>query len=132
MARNPARQRPGLPFIAPLVMAASLIPHMAAQETTLHVDVKLVSFFVSVTDQSGAVVGGLGRGDFSLNEDGRPQQIAIFERQSELPLNLTLAIDTSDSVFKDLTMEQRAAKRFVHAILRPQDKVSLLDFASTV
>ena len=45
-------------------------------ETTFHVDVKLVNIFVNVTDQNGAIVGGLTRDDFAVFEDGRPQQIA--------------------------------------------------------
>jgi Ca-activated chloride channel family protein len=49
-----------------------------------------------------------------------------------LPLNLTLAIDTSGSVKKDLAEEADAAHRFVHAILRPQDQMSLLQFATEV
>jgi Ca-activated chloride channel family protein len=105
---------------------------LAAQEITLHMNVKLVSVFVNVTDQNGAIVGGLTREDFALAEDGRPQQIAVFERQSELPLNLTLAIDTSGSVRKDMADEADAARRFVHAILRPQDQMSLLQFATEV
>jgi Ca-activated chloride channel family protein len=96
------------------------------------VDVKLVSVFVNVTDRNGAVVGGLTREDFAVAEDGRPQKIAVFERQSELPLNLTLAIDTSGSVRKDMADEADAARRFVHAILRPQDQMSLLQFATEV
>ncbi len=104
----------------------------AAQELTLHVDVKLVNVFVNVTDRNGAIVGGLTREDFALAEDGRPQQIAVFERQSELPLNLTLAIDTSGSVRKDMAEEADAARRFAHAILRPQDQMSLLQFATEV
>jgi Ca-activated chloride channel family protein len=105
---------------------------LAAQETTLHVEVKLVNIFVNVTDQNGAIVGGLTRDDFAVFEDGRPQQIAIFERQSEAPLNLTLAIDTSGSVQKDMSEEAAAARRFAHAILRPQDQMSVLQFATTV
>jgi Ca-activated chloride channel homolog len=103
-----------------------------AQETTLRVDVKLVNIFVNVTDRNGAIVGGLTRDDFKVNEDGRPQQISVFERQSELPLNLTLAIDTSGSVRKDMAEEAEAARHFVHAILRPQDQMSLLQFATEV
>ena len=95
-------------------------------------DVKLVSIFVNVTDRNGAIVGGLAREDFAVTEDGRPQQIAVFERQSELPLNLTLAIDTSGSVRKDMAEEADAARRFAHAILRPQDQMSLLQFATDV
>jgi Ca-activated chloride channel family protein len=105
---------------------------LAAQEITLHMNVKLVSVFVNVTDRNGAIVGGLAREDFALTEDERPQQIAVFERQSELPLNLTLAIDTSSSVRKDMAEEADAARRFVHAILRPQDQMSLLQFATDV
>ena len=115
------------------LMLLALAPWtLAAQEMTLHMDVKLVNVFVNVTDRNGAIVGGLAREDFALAEDGRPQQIAVFERQSELPLNLTLAIDTSGSVHKDMAEEAGAAKRFAHALLRPQDQMSLLQFATSV
>jgi Ca-activated chloride channel homolog len=115
-----------------LAMLALAPPPLSAQETTFRVDVRLVSVFVNVTDRNGAIVGGLTRDDFAVTEDGRPQQISVFERQSELPLNLTLAIDTSGSVRKDLSEEADAAHRFVHAILRPQDQMSLLQFATEV
>ena len=98
----------------------------------LHVNVKLVNVFTNVTDATGAIVGGLTKDDFALAEDGRPQKIAVFERQSELPLSLVLAIDTSGSVHKDLPLEQDAAKRFVHALLRGQDQISLLEFSTDV
>ena len=101
-----------------------------AQESgiTLHVDVKLVNVFVNVTDANGALVGGLTRDDFAIAEDGRHQDIAVFERQSELPLNLTLAIDTSASTYKDRDLEQGAAKRFVQVLMRAQDQMSVLEF----
>jgi len=99
---------------------------------TFRMDVKLVNLFVNVTDKTGSIVGGLGRDDFQVLEDGRPQKIAVFERQSELPLNLTLAIDTSGSTAKDLYLEQGAAKHFIHALLREQDRMSLIEFATDV
>ena len=105
---------------------------LAAQELTLRVDVKLINVFVNVIDQNGAIVAGLTRDDFALAEDGRPQQISAFERQSELPLNLTLAIDTSGSVRKDMVEEADAARRFAHALLRSKDQMSLLQFATDV
>jgi len=115
-----------------LVMVAGIGGVLPAQETTLHVDVRLVSLFVNVTDKNGSIVSGLSREDFSVAEDGRPQEISVFERQSELPLNITLAIDTSGSVKKDMAEEAGAAHRFAHAILRPQDQMSLLQFATDV
>ena len=118
--------------VAWAILAAGCVSMVAAQEATLHVDVKLVSVFVNVTDRSGAMVGGLTERDFALTEDGKAQEIAVFERQSELPLNLTLAIDTSGSVQKDLVEEADAARRFAHALLRAQDQMSLLQFATEV
>jgi Ca-activated chloride channel homolog len=109
-------------------MAAVLL----AQETTLRLNVKLVSVFVNVTDRNGAIVGGLTKNDFAVFEDGRPQKIAVFEKQSEMPLNLTIAIDTSGSVKKDLRAEAEAARRFAAAILRPQDRMSVMQFATEV
>ena len=99
---------------------------------TLKIDVGLVNVFVTVTDRNGALVGGLNKDDFALSEDGRPQAISVFERQSQVPLALTLAIDTSGSVRKDLGAEAAAAKHFVRAVLRPQDRMSLLQFATDV
>ena len=103
-----------------------------AQTTTLRLNVKLVSIFVNVTDRTGAIVGGLTKDDFAVAEDGRPQKIAVFERVSELPLNLTIAIDTSGSVKKDLNAEAEAAHKFAGEILRPQDRMSVMQFATTV
>jgi Ca-activated chloride channel family protein len=121
----------GAPAVLFCLLAAAGIG-AAAQDTVLHVEVKLVSVFVNVTDKNGEIVGGLSKNDFNVTEDGRPQEIAVFERQSELPLNLTLAIDTSGSVKKDMTEEADAARRFVHAILRSQDQMSLMQFATDV
>jgi Ca-activated chloride channel family protein len=112
-----------------LALASLALP---AQDLTLRMDVKLVNVFVNVIDRNGAIVSGLTREDFVLAEDDRPQQISVFERLSDLPLNLTLAIDTSGSVHKDMAEEADAAKHFAHALLRPQDQMSLMQFATDV
>jgi len=49
-----------------------------------------------------------------------------------LPLNLVLGIDTSGSVRKDLPLMQDASRKFVHALLRGQDQISLLEFSTFV
>ncbi|WP_158748064.1 VWA domain-containing protein [Acidobacterium sp. S8] len=98
----------------------------------IRVDVRLVNVFVNVTDTNGSPVGGLTKDDFTLAEDGHPQKISVFERQSEMPLSIVLAIDTSGSVNKDLPVEKRAAHNFVHSLLRPVDRLDLIDFSSEV
>jgi Ca-activated chloride channel homolog len=127
------RFRTGMRGLLPLaLMATAVLRAQGQDDTTFRMDVKLVNVFVNVTDATGAIVGGLTREDFAIAEDGRPQEIAVFERQSELPLNLTLAIDTSASTFKDRGIEQEASKRFVHALMRPQDQMRVLEFATFV
>jgi Ca-activated chloride channel family protein len=112
--------------------AADAAPLNDPSIPVMRMNVKLVNVFTNVTDATGAVVGGLNKDDFAVTEDGRPQKISVFEHQSELPLNLVLAIDTSGSVHKDLPLEQDAARKFVHALLRPQDQISLMEFSTLV
>jgi len=101
-------------------------------DTTVKVDVKLVNVFVTVTDDHGAPLAHLDKDNFSLFEDDRPQKIAIFDRESALPLSIVMAIDTSLSTKKDLPLELSSARKFAHAILRPVDALSLYQFSETV
>jgi Ca-activated chloride channel homolog len=99
---------------------------------TLKVDVKLVNVYVTVTDAQGSPVGGLKKENFSLQEDGLNQSIAVFDRESALPLSIALAVDTSLSTRHDLPLEQASAKRFVHDIVRPVDALSVFGFSESV
>lgn len=100
--------------------------------TRFKVNVKLVNVFTTVTDESGAPVSGLTKDDFHVFEDGVEQPIAVFDRESELPLSVILAVDASLSTRKDLPLELESARRFVHAILRPVDAVSIYEFSQFV
>ncbi len=100
--------------------------------TTLRVDVKLVNVFVTVTDAHGAPIGGLSKENFVLKEDDQEQRIAVFDKESALPLSIALTIDTSLSTRHDLPLEQASAKRFAHAILRPVDALSVYGFSQSL
>src|SRR5216684_3221656 len=99
---------------------------------TLTVNVKLVNIFASVLDQHGAPVAGLSKDAFQLFEDGHQENIAVFERESELPLNIVLAVDTSLSTRKDIHLELQSARQFAHKVLRPVDRMSLYQFSEIV
>ncbi len=117
-----------------LILALATIVPVWAQEpsTTLKVNVKLVNVFVTVTDQHGAPVAGLRKDNFILKEDGREQKIAVFDKESALPLSIVLAIDTSLSTRKDLTFELQSARHFAHTIIRPVDALSVYGFNEIV
>ncbi|HTR22840.1 MAG TPA: VWA domain-containing protein [Terriglobales bacterium] len=117
-------------------MAGALFasPLLAQEEpsTTLKVDVKLVNVFVTVTDSHGAPVPSLEKENFQLKENGKEQKIAVFSRESALPLSIVLGIDTSLSTRKDLPLELTSARKFSHTILRPQDGLALYKFSEEV
>src|SRR5256712_6520754 len=101
-------------------------------EPTVKVDVKLVNVFVTVTDEHGAPVTKLKKENFDLREDNKEQKIAVFDKESAVPLSIVLAVDTSLSTRKDLPLELASARRFAHTILRPVDALSLYQFSEIV
>ncbi len=109
-------------------------PTSPAQQpaSTIKVNVKLVNVFVTVTDEHGAPMAGLVKDNFELEEDGQPQTIAVFDKESALPLSIVMDIDTSLSTRKDLPLELNSARRFAHAILRPIDAMSVYEFSEVV
>lgn len=96
-------------------------------ESTYRVNVRLVNVFTTVTDSRGAPVADLTKDDFQLLEDGVPQTIKVFEKESAIPLSIALAIDTSPSTMRDFKLETTSARRFVHSILRNEDRLSVFE-----
>jgi Ca-activated chloride channel family protein len=107
-------------------------PKTSDPQPDIKVDVKLVNVFVTVTDDHGSPVASLTKEKFGVREDGVPQKIAVFDRESALPLSIVLAVDTSLSTRKDLALELASARKFAHAIVRPVDAISLYDFSEVV
>ncbi|HEY4899749.1 MAG TPA: hypothetical protein VIH91_02905, partial [Terriglobales bacterium] len=101
--------------------AATTVPHPPEKQqptpaeqdsdTTIRVNVKLVNVFSTVTNTGGAPVSSLKQEDFQIFEDGKPQKIAVFQRESELPLSIVIAIDTSLSTRNDQKLELDSARR---------------------
>ena len=87
---------------------------------------------VNAVDEHGSPVGGLGREDFALAEDGKPQKIVFFEKDSATPLSIVLAVDGSESVLTNERLEKTAGKKFVDTLLRSQDEFDLMEFDDTV
>ncbi len=65
------------------------------QPPQIGVQVNVVNVLATVRDKHGAIVANLGKDDFVLQEDGRPQTIAYFTRETDQPLSLGLLVDTS-------------------------------------
>jgi len=114
--------------VALLALVALLAPSATAQDATFHTEVHLVTLTFSVHDANGKAVPGLTENDFHITEDGVPQKIASFSRESELPLKIGLLVDVSDSQSKFLKRHIQDVEAFLHEILRPQDAAFALCF----
>ncbi len=101
-----------------------------AQGPSFRAGVEVVSLNVTVTDPQGRYVKDLGREDFSVFEDGARQDLTFFSR-SNLPIALSLLLDTSASMEDKLRTAQEAAVGFARR-LRTQDVAQVVDFDSRV
>jgi Ca-activated chloride channel family protein len=112
-------------FAAMPVVAARAARAQVAKGGRLHTDVNLVTLAVSVQDATGRPVTGLPREAFTIFDEGKQQEVAVFESETQTPLDLALMIDTSLSALKELEFERLAAMRFIKSVARPQDALAV-------
>lgn len=79
----------------------------------------LVNVLFTVFDKKNRMVVDLTKDDLHVTEDGKPQSIRFFSRESDLPLRIGILIDTSNSVRDRLHFEQEAAIDFLNETMRP-------------
>jgi VWFA-related protein len=102
-------------------------------EATFSTDVKVVNILATVRTKSGQIVNDLSKDDFALTENGRPEVIKYFSRESDLPLTIGLMVDTSMSQARVLESERSASFQFVDQVLREgKDKVFVTQFDMAV
>src|SRR5579864_7688737 len=107
--RDPFTRREALRAAAALCGAGLA---RAQDEPVFSTEVKVVNVLATVRSKTGSLVGNLGPDDFLLSEEGRPQTIRYFARESDLPLTLGLLVDTSASQRRVVNAERGASLRF--------------------
>ena len=99
----------------------------SSNESRIRVQVELVNILTTVTDKKNRLVTDLTKDDFRIFEDGKPQAIRFFSRETDLPLRIGLLIDTSNSIRGRLRFEQEAAVDFLEAVLRPGKDLAFVE-----
>lgn len=97
-----------------------------AQQPKIAVDVNTVNILATVRDKHGKIVSDLNKEAFQLEEDGKPQAIDYFARESDLPLRLALLVDTSLSQRNVLDQERTASQTFLSTMLRPEKDIAAI------
>jgi VWFA-related protein len=96
------------------------------EESTIRVDVSVVNVLATVRDKQGRLVNSLTKEDFLLEEDGVPQEITYFSRQTDLPLTIGLLVDTSVSQQRLVDVERSASFQFFQKTLRHRKDLAFL------
>ena len=102
----------------------------AQQTTTFSSKIESVRVDVLVSD-NGQAVRGLGPGDFEIVDNGVPQTVELVSFD-EVPLNVILALDMSDSVAGERLEQLRGAGAGLLAALHKEDQAALVEFSQAV
>ena len=111
-------------------LAKQVSPVKQQPPPKIAVSVNLVLIPASVTDSRGEFVPGLQAGDFRVLEDGRPQELTVFE-VGDTPVTVGLVVDHSRSMGSKLPAVAAAVYSFAHTS-NPQDEMFVVDFNDSV
>jgi len=100
------------------------------EEPTFKSEVDIVNVLCSVRNKQGGLVANLGKDDFSVSENGKPQEIRYFARETNLPLTIGLLVDVSKSQERLIDEERQAASQFFSQVLGKKDLAFLIDFGA--
>ena len=123
---NPPRQAT-TPSAAEPAQQDQSVPQQ--QQPTIRASTTLVRMVATVMDRHRSFITDLDRKDFKILEDGQPQDIQYFVRETDLPLRIGLLLDTSNSIRPRLQFEQDAAVDFLsNVVRRSKDMAFLMTF----
>lgn len=112
------------------LVAQDRLPPKNEEDQIIKVDTELIDVPFVVTDKLGKPLLNLKQNNFTVYEDGKPQELADFSATTA-PFEVALMLDTSGSTRADLQLIQRAAQDFINS-LRPGDRVSLIAYKTSV
>lgn len=92
------------------------LAHAQQQPAKFTSRVDLVRLLVNVKNPAGELVGSLDKSEFAVYDLNVPQEIAVFERYTIIPLSVAVLVDTSGSTLKDWQLEIRSLRKFLDAL----------------
>lgn len=106
---------------------------IASSDDTVRLGTDLVNVLFTAVDRNNRVIGDIRQDELTILEDGRPQQIFTFKRETTLPINIAILMDLSGSQEYTFPQEKIAAGEFLRSIIRPaKDSAAILTFQDDV
>ena len=93
----------------------------------------LVNLTFTAIDRNNRVISNINPEEVTVLEDGRPQTLFTFKRETTLPINIAILMDLSGSQEYTFPQEKAAAGEFLRSILRAgKDSAAILTFQDDV
>ncbi len=115
-----------------------LAPNVFAQRPTdqddevIRVETDLTNLFFTATNKQKGFVTTLREEDLRVTEDGVPQKILTFQRETDRPLAIAFLIDVSVSEERTLPQEKAAARAFIETIIQSsRDQAAIIPFTGS-
>ena len=113
----------------PAKPAATPTPPISEEEGVIKVDTEAVNVLFTAQDKNRRLLLTLKPSDIQIFENGQLQTVNSFTKQIDLPLSLSILIDTSMSQERTLPEEKSAAAAFLESVVRPnKDEVAIISF----
>jgi VWFA-related protein len=112
-----------------ILLTTATLPAQETPAPTFSSNVNVVNVLATVRDKHGQIVSNLTKDDFKLEQDGHPQIIHYFAKDTDLPLTLGLLVDTSMSQRRLIDAERTASYGFLNDLMRvDKDKAFVIHF----
>ncbi len=101
-------------------------------DDVIRVETDLTNLFFTATNKQKAFVTTLREEDLRLVEDGVPQKILTFQRETDRPLSIAFLIDVSISEERTLPQEKAAARAFIESVIQSsKDQAAIIPFTGS-
>jgi VWFA-related protein len=115
------------------LLFVSIVPALIsaqAQPPTFIAGNRTVAVYATVTSADGRLVPDLTREDFTVEDDGKRQELTLFSNDVQ-PITAVMLLDRSGSLKPNFSLEVQGAEAFVNA-MGPNDRARIGTFASEI
>lgn len=101
-------------------------------DDVIRVETDLTNLYFTATDKQKGFITTLREEDLRLTEDGVPQKITTFQRETDRPLSIAFLIDVSISEERTLPQEKAAARTFIERVIQSKkDQAAIIPFTGS-
>jgi len=101
-------------------------------EDVIRIETDLTNLFFTATNKQKAFITTLREEDLRISEDGVPQKILTFQRETDRPLAIAFLIDVSASEERTLPQEKAAARSFIESVIQSsKDQAAVVPFTGS-